>query len=465
VWSGSGSQVPGLSGKVALKDLLLTLRPTSLLEQPVVAWQNTHAVASARHAVRSKSTRKARVVCQIPAPLSPWGPSWNRSFGVELEFKSTLAKDDLFLRLIQRGHLCTFSNVTEGISQDYELTSKGGRRRTTTGSKAWTLHAERCIPGNVLFGTPKQGWEVASPILYGHAGLREVKKMCETLEEIGADVEEYGAGLHVHVGVTDLDGEGVSGLILAHHHLEEEIDGILTLVAPHRKNNMNCEQTAQGLVDRARKGPLNLAEARSLAQSEVSEFSMGMSSLNLIRGCPAFGTVEFRRHQTTAKFQEVLSWVLLCLSMVSESRSFTNSACGNNLQEGFTALGMFRNGELIEWAAKHLLERYNVNAKSKRAKLLETVLTYCAAYEDPKKEADRDIYIRMLGVDLFEGQDGKLSSPDEAEKVYEEAKKLQDPSWRVARKDELTETKAALAAARQNLAMLDSTFNEEWLES
>lgn len=176
---------------------------------PVASWKGF----TASSASRKENLHGISATAEIPEPLSQWGPSWNRSFGVELEFMSTLPQEDLIERLQQGGHAVTTN-----------IEPKGNRRRTPSVANSWTLHTEECTPGSQLFSYPGDGWEVASPVLYGLDGLQEVKKMCESLQELGALGHDDAAGLHVHVGVSDLDDEHVAGLILLHHHLEQDID-------------------------------------------------------------------------------------------------------------------------------------------------------------------------------------------------------------------------------------------------
>merc|ERR1712107_387812 len=81
----------------------------------------------------------------------------------------------------------------------------------------------------------------------------------------------------------------------------------------------------------------------------------------------AHRTVEFRRHEGTVIYEDVLSWVLLCLFMVSASSSLRLERGFRDLEEAFEALGMFHNGDLVSWAANYLLARHLYDYDSGKA--------------------------------------------------------------------------------------------------
>merc|ERR1711977_809942 len=73
--------------------------------------------------------------------------------------------------------------------------------------------------------------------------------------------------------------------------------------------------------------------------------------------CATYGTVEFRRHGGTTNPVKTVSWILMCLCMVSASKQLHRKGYGSTLRGVLKAIGMFNNGALLDWAAKYLLVR------------------------------------------------------------------------------------------------------------
>lgn len=246
----------------------------------------------------------------------------------------------------------------------------------------------RVVPDDSL---KDNGLEVVSPIFSGLDGLREVKNMCETLNELGAACDS-SCGLHVHVNSSGLTGQQVATLVLLHDCLEQK-HGLLDCLAEDRRDNPYCLPTDSELLKIARQGPISKEDVIAIQPADREYLaSIGMTpkqhaallarsppsvleSLATVRTNPSssdkyralhlfttHGTVEFRRHEGTTQYQDVLSWIVLCLTMVSSSTRghsrarWTGSQYSDkNLRDAFMALGLFDRGNLTTWSANYLL--------------------------------------------------------------------------------------------------------------
>ena len=145
-----------------------------------------------------------------------------RTFGVEIECFGPPERDVLAFFMRQE----SFKVNTDDTNNYYGA-------RTNEHAK-WTIKDDCSIrpAGRTPDGRILESMELTSPILKGKAGLKEVRTVCRLLVELGYKANR-SCGLHVHVGISDLDGEEAYTVIKRYADNEEEIN---TLVAGNRRS-------------------------------------------------------------------------------------------------------------------------------------------------------------------------------------------------------------------------------------
>lgn len=209
-----------------------------------------------------------------------------------------------------------------------------------------SYHGEQNMSSWFLCYDGSAGWEMVSPVLRHAEGLIEVMRMCEALQKMDAFCTA-DCGLHVHVDASMLNDEERANLVVFHHRLEQDY-GLLNCLAATRRNNSNCQATSNEILENANTGRISLDELS--AQDRFR--SLNFRTRN--------GTVEFRRHEGTTCFYEVLSWILLCLFLVTNPVPANHAKDDTSLSEAVAVLGMLGNDDLVEWAARSLLERQDI---------------------------------------------------------------------------------------------------------
>jgi hypothetical protein len=154
-----------------------------------------------------------------------------------------------------------------------------------------------------------RGAEVVSPVLRGEAGLADMDKVLEVLNQLGCTVSKR-CGMHVHVGAnTDLPF--FRNLLKLYAHFEPVIDRFM---APSRRASL-------------------ASYCRSVTNVAFRAIDQSMSVDALIRaltppgGVPRYSklnlcayrvhqTVEFRQHAGTLDAVKARYWTLFCLRMV-----------------------------------------------------------------------------------------------------------------------------------------------------
>jgi hypothetical protein len=156
-----------------------------------------------------------------------------------------------------------------------------------------------------------QGAELVSPVLSGQAGFDALRKVCEVLEAHNVGINRH-CGLHVHVGARGRPVGFVRNLLRLYAHLEPALDSI---TARSRRGNGNhyCQSTQEKVqrLDNMIGGALTLPDLlRVYAPTEHARYE----KLNLAAWW-RHGTVEFRQHQGTVRFDRIAHWVKMCLRM------------------------------------------------------------------------------------------------------------------------------------------------------
>lgn len=162
------------------------------------------------------------------------------------------------------------------------------------------------------------GFELVSPVLKGNSGIEEVKKVCQVLESLRANVNK-SCGFHVHFDARELSINDWKNLYKNYITLENEIDQIMPA---SRKGNGNqyCRSMLNKMVSKQ-----SAFSAIEMCNT-VSELSRAIAnnSRYVKLNAESFmrhGTVEFRHHSGTVEFEKISNWVKICGSLIDKSKT------------------------------------------------------------------------------------------------------------------------------------------------
>lgn len=160
--------------------------------------------------------------------------------------------------------------------------------------------------------------EVVSPILKGQNGLESLEIVCNTLGEIGANVNR-SCGLHIHFGAQSFDIARWQNIYVNYSRLENIIDSFMP--ASRRANN-NCFCRSIALQPRL--------EATILHCHTVEEIASFFCSRYFKINAEAFmrhQTIEFRQHSGTIEFEKVSMWLSFLKKLLTYSKNHTVENC------------------------------------------------------------------------------------------------------------------------------------------
>ena len=137
----------------------------------------------------------------------------NRTFGVEVEFISTLPAQEIATKLNKKFRTITIENQT------YNHTTQ----------TCWKIVPDSSIHTSERFHF---GMELVSPVLKGRKGLNDLKKVLNLLDSIEGTYVNKSCGIHVHVGVEDMTFDNVVNVTKLYTKQNDFIDCVL---APSRR--------------------------------------------------------------------------------------------------------------------------------------------------------------------------------------------------------------------------------------
>lgn len=208
----------------------------------------------------------------------------SRTFGVEIEFTQPSDRFVVERRLREAG----INAQVEG----YNHTTKNHWKIVTDAS---------C------------GNELVSPILRGHQGLEEVKKVCAVLNSIGCKVDKR-CGVHVHHYVGDLEIKNFRNLYIAYAKYENLIDSLMP-VSRRGSNNNYCFSLIHGSYENTLENILSCKTLNDLENSFCSRYY----KLN-IKSYVKYGTIEFRQHSGSTDATKITNWIMFTQLMVERSK-------------------------------------------------------------------------------------------------------------------------------------------------
>ncbi len=232
---------------------------------------------------------------------------FTRTFGVEMEIIHS-NKRKIVTALRRIGILC--------VIEDYNHITK----------RHWKIVSDASVVG---------GFEVVSPVLKGEDGLSELKKVCDTLLEVGAKIKKC-CGLHVHMGTDDFNSDIKvwKNLYRNYARLESTIDSFMP---PSRRNNRYCQSMKVPNWTVKVNAAVSLESLERLVTDRSRFFKLNSQSYW------RHHTVEFRQHSGSVEFEKVKNWILFCARFVEFSKK------NRIVRENKNELKKFLNNDLINY--------------------------------------------------------------------------------------------------------------------
>jgi hypothetical protein len=170
----------------------------------------------------------------------------------------------------------------------------------------------------------RTGCELVSPVLRGAAGIAEMRKVCQVVEQAGARIRR-SCGFHVHVGMSDQPVTSWRNLLRLYGHFEGAVDSF-TSRSRRGTGNSYCKSTRYAL--RANEVAVNSAAtlrdlARAYSPDHTYSSPQGIDRFFKVNMASFWrhGTVEFRQHQGTVDADKAEHWVKFCLRMVAAAQA------------------------------------------------------------------------------------------------------------------------------------------------
>jgi hypothetical protein len=287
----------------------------------------------------------------IPSVITNFLPINQRTFGVEIEFKT--APKHLAAQKVADAlgvpHIHSFqyhSNRCETCQQTVppnEIYSQ------------WKVERDGSVTRNN--GGVEYGGELVSPILSVDGnGLQQITTVTRALKSAGATVDRW-CGLHIHISVKDLDNQQRANIVDLWSFQERVIE---RFVAKSRINNQYCARMSSSRV-------ANTVQALRQGNS-ITTYNSKMQSLNVLPFETPKKTFEVRLHQGTLSGKKINAWVKLLLAF------FQNSALNDRSQTDFPApdpLNIQVRPMLGVLAGKGFIGQREANYLTERADALE----------------------------------------------------------------------------------------------
>lgn len=184
------------------------------------------------------------------------------------------------------------------------MISVGGYHRGTQIAGLPTGWNAQC-DGSIRAESGYYGVEIVSPVLKGVDGLKQIAKVCQWLNEIGAKVNR-STGCHVHVGFAGGATElaVLTGLVAYHETAMFAVTGTKARMA-----SQYCKPI------RASEGHKRTAAKEGSGPAFDRYHTLNLNNLNSGRQ----QTVEFRCFAGTTNELKVIGYVRMCLALVEKS--------------------------------------------------------------------------------------------------------------------------------------------------
>lgn len=237
----------------------------------------------------------------------------SRTFGIEIEFANPLR----------------ISRV--------QIASKLRAAGLDVQNQSYNHRVQRCWK---LITDSTCGLELVSPVLRGSDGIEQIKIAMRVLDGLGMKVNR-SCGLHIHLGMDDMDAEAIRDMILSYHSNQELIDYLL---APSRRSAHYCRKLTRNDVSR-------LNRINSL--SDVGNTGATRYKTVNVHSYNRYGTIEFRQHQGTLDGNKAACWIELLLGLADAARTNGRITRQNTIERLLAKAGVSDNSR------RYLTARYN----------------------------------------------------------------------------------------------------------
>ena len=161
----------------------------------------------------------------------------------------------------------------------------------------WKITSDASINGRNAF-------ELVSPILQGQNGLRQLKKACKVLNDLGAQVN-VSCGLHVHLDSQEMNVDEILSVYNRYCDYTSQIDQV---VSPSRRGE------GARYVSQVKRVNRKFHSKRGLARHQNK-----YRKVNLVN-IASRGSIEFRQHQGTTDYTKISNWLSFLMQFVEASR-------------------------------------------------------------------------------------------------------------------------------------------------
>lgn len=149
-------------------------------------------------------------------------------------------------------------------------------------------------------------YEITTPILKGREGFEKLQDLCTTLRDCISTVNDT-CGLHIHIDACGMSDTQIFKLIKIYQREEFAIDA--KMHSNRRGNNCEFCKSLQGI---------NLNSATCL--DDLYKLIPNRNYKVNIYSLEKYGTVEFRQHHGTFKYEEIRSWIEYVMQMFKEAK-------------------------------------------------------------------------------------------------------------------------------------------------
>jgi hypothetical protein len=161
----------------------------------------------------------------------------------------------------------------------------------------WKITSDASINGRHAF-------ELVSPILQGQNGMRQLKKACQVLNDLGAQVN-VSCGLHVHLDSQEMNVDEILSVYNRYCDYTSQIDQV---VSPSRRGE------GARYVSQVKRVNRKFHSKRGLARHQNK-----YRKVNLVN-IASRGSIEFRQHQGTTDYTKISNWLSFLMQFVEASR-------------------------------------------------------------------------------------------------------------------------------------------------
>lgn len=251
--------------------------------RPGVKIITSNATQKYQEQIEKKKKRGYVIVSTDNVQVEARPDSNGRKFGIEIETNTNISKLDLKNRLQSRG-------LEVKVINGYE----------NSNGKKWDIKNDSSC-----------GYEIASPILSGDAGIFDVKLSIDKIKESLNDthVPDSRCGIHITLDVSDLTSEQMKTLIISYLKTQEYF---YSLCNESRQNNEYCRKyPVSNIRNFENKTYLQIAAALRIDKY----YGLNLSKYRYSK------LIEFRMFQSELSPRKVALWLRTCLGFVNAIRS------------------------------------------------------------------------------------------------------------------------------------------------